>query len=229
MKDHGVSSRDPTGPRDCASPPSQPPNTHTHTVSLMFSDLRFAHWQIRLSGDGCQGHPALPTAILGEVPGDTGLAATSPRRGHTMVVAQAEQCQEGGARHTACQEAWWAEPCRLAGSVAFLPQSGARQDLGGASWGQWPQFTAQETSSVLGTSEPGPKCLSSPCKAGGRVRAPVVRVQPPGYWVPPWPSSHKAFPHFSSKYTESVGGNQARDLESPCKETQPVHPKGNQP
>ena len=60
------------------------------------------------------------------------------------------------------------------------------------------------------------------------MRAPVVQVQPPKYWVPPWPSSHKGFPPSSSKYTESLGGNQTRDLESPCKEIKPVNPKGNQ-
>ena len=225
----GFLAETPRAPGIVPHPQANPP-THTHTLSLSCS-LIFVLLIGRSDSVVMVARATLPCPqpSLGRSLVTTGLAATSPRRGHTMVVAQAEQCQEGGARHTACQEAWWAEPCRLAGSVAFLPQSGARQDLGGASWGQWPQFTAQETSSVLGTSEPGPKCSSSPCKAGGRVRAPVVRVQPPRYWVPPWPSSHKAFPHFSSKYTESVGGNQARDLESPCKETQPVHPKGNQP
>lgn len=66
----------------------------------------------------------------------TGLAAASPGSGRMMVVVGAWQCQEGGDRPTACQEAHWAEPCRLGGSVAFLPHVRGLPGLVGASWGQ---------------------------------------------------------------------------------------------
>lgn len=66
----------------------------------------------------------------------TGLAAASPGSGRMMVVVGAWQCQEGGDRPTACQEAHWAEPCRLGGSVAFLPHVWGLPGLVGASWGQ---------------------------------------------------------------------------------------------
>ena len=130
-KTRGFLAETPWAPGIVPHPPANPP-THTHTLSLSCF-LIFVLLIGRSDSVVMVARATLPCPqpSLGRSLVTTGLAAASPGSGRTMVVAQAEQCQEGGTRHTACQEAWWAEPCRLAGSVAFLPQVRGSPGLGG--------------------------------------------------------------------------------------------------
>ena len=125
----------PHGPQELCLTTTMPPNTHTLSLScslilvLLISRPDSVVMVARAA-------PPCPRLSLGRSLVTTSLAAASPGSGRMMVVAGAWQCQEGGDRPTACQEARWAEPCRLAGSVAFLPHVRGSPGLVEASWGR---------------------------------------------------------------------------------------------
>ena len=110
---------------------------HTHTLSLSCSlTLVLLISKPDSVVMVARAAPPCPQPSLGRSLVTTGLAAASPGSGRMRVVAGAWQCQEGGDQPTACQEAHWAEPCRLGRSVAFLPHVRGLPGLVGASWGQ---------------------------------------------------------------------------------------------